>query len=142
MQSNTLVDILRTRAQEHPERPLYSFLNRAQVAEQELTFAGLDARARGIAARLQGSTRVGDCAAVICPNDLSFIEAFMGCQYAGVIPVPTPPLQGFHAIERLRAVFDTVSSRLYRYNQHCRFAPARPSRQATDACADTASAHR
>lgn len=109
MQATTLVDILRARADQHPQRSLYTFLKRAREVEQELTFGALDARARAIAAHLQDSSQVGDCAAVICPNDLSFTEAFMGCQYAGVVPVPTPPLQGFHAVERLRAVFNAVS---------------------------------
>lgn len=105
----TLVGALRERARTHPQRPLYTFLKRARDVERELTFGALDERAMAIAASIQAHARPGDCAVVICPNDLSFIEAFMGCQYAGVIPVPSPSLQGYHAIERLRRVLGAVS---------------------------------
>ncbi|MDH3600195.1 MAG: fatty acyl-AMP ligase [Candidatus Tectomicrobia bacterium] len=107
---NTLVDALRERAQAHPQRPLYTFLRRARDVERNLTFGTLDARARAIAASIRAHALPGDCAVIICPNDLSFIEAFMGCQYAGVIPVPSPSLQGYHAAERLRRVLGAVST--------------------------------
>ena len=105
----TLVDILRARAHTHPRRPLYTFLKRARDVERELTFGAMDTRARAVAARIQARAQAGDCVAVICANDLSFVEAFMGCQYAGVIPVPGPSLQGFRAVERLRHVLGAVT---------------------------------
>ena len=115
---DTLVGAMRERARTHPQRPLYTFLKRARDIERELTFGELDERARAIAASIQAHARPGDCAAVICPNDLSFIEAFMGCQYAGVIPVPSPSLQGYHAIERLQRVLPrTAGARVSQLNR-------------------------
>jgi len=107
--ADTLVGVLRARARAHPERPLYKFLKRARDVERSLTFGGLDERARAIAASIQETAEPGDCAAVICPNDLSFIEAFMGCQYAGVIPVPVPAFNSMQSLERLRRVLGTVA---------------------------------
>lgn len=105
---SSLVEILRTRARLHPEQTVFTFLRRAHDVAREMTFAELDTRARAVAARIQKMAAPGDCVAVICPNDLHFIEAFMGCQYAGTIPVPTPSLQGFHAMDRLRSVLGAV----------------------------------
>lgn len=106
---SSLVEILRTRARLQPQQTVFTFLRRARNVEREMTFAELDTRARAVAARIQQIAAPGDCVAVICPNDLHFIEAFMGCQYAGTIPVPSPSLQGYHAIERLRRVLGAVA---------------------------------
>lgn len=108
-EADTLVGVLRARARAHPHRPLYTFLKRARDVERSLTFGGLDERARAIAASIQAIAEPGDCAAVICPNDLSFIEAFMGCQYAGVIPVPSPAFNSMQSVERLRRVFGATA---------------------------------
>lgn len=107
--TDTLVGVLRARARAHPYRRLYTFLKRARDVERSLTYGELDERARAIAASIQAIARPGDCAAVICPNDLSFIEAFIGCQYAGVIPVPVPAFNSMQSIERLSRVLGTIA---------------------------------
>jgi acyl-CoA synthetase (AMP-forming)/AMP-acid ligase II len=103
------VTLLRARAQLHPQRPLFTFLGRRLDELRTMTVGALDARARAVAAQLRTVAAAGTCVAVVCPNDLHFIEAFMGCQYAGVTPVPSPPLQGFHAAERLRRVLGEIT---------------------------------
>jgi len=106
---DSLVTLLRARAQRHPQQPLFTFLGRRSDVLRTMSFGALDRRARAVAARLRPVAAPGTCVAVVCPNDLHFIEAFMGCQYASVTPVPGPPLQGFHAAERLRRVLGEIT---------------------------------
>ena len=106
---DSLVTLLRARAQLHPQQPLFTFLGRRSDVLRTMSFGALDRRARAVAARLRPVAAPGTCVAVVCPNDLHFIEAFMGCQYASVTPVPGPPLQGFHAAERLRRVLGEIT---------------------------------
>lgn len=84
----TLVDALRIRAAERPDKTLYRFLG-AGEDEQTLSFAQLDRDARMIGAHLQA--RAGHAptvALLLYPPGLEFIRAFFGCLYAGVIAVP------------------------------------------------------
>lgn len=84
----TLVDALRIRAAERPDKTLYRFLG-AGDEEQTLTFAQLDRDARIIGAHLRA--RAGQAptvALLLYPPGLEFIRAFFGCLYAGVIAVP------------------------------------------------------
>jgi acyl-CoA synthetase (AMP-forming)/AMP-acid ligase II len=59
--------------------------------EQSLTYAELDRAARRRAAWLQHRYRPGDRALLLHPPGLEFVRAFLGCLYAGVVPVPAPP---------------------------------------------------
>ena len=57
---NNLVEILRRRAQEHPEKVAYIFLEDGEKREDPLTYGELDRRARAIAAQLPTSCRPGE----------------------------------------------------------------------------------
>lgn len=59
--------------------------------EQTTTYAELDAAARARAAWLQRSCAPGDRALLLHPPGPEFLYAFLGCVYAGVVPVPAPP---------------------------------------------------
>jgi acyl-CoA synthetase (AMP-forming)/AMP-acid ligase II len=84
----TIVDILRRRALEHPDRRAFTFLEQGEAETTRLTFAELDAAARGIARELRAHAAAGDRALLLYPPGLDFVAAFMGCLYAGVIAVP------------------------------------------------------
>ena len=73
-----------------PDAPAFTFLKRGEAPERELTFAGLDRRARQIAAQLSDAGLAGQPVALIYPSGLEFIEAFCGCLYAGAIPAALP----------------------------------------------------
>ena len=89
----TFVDVLREQAAARPRQPAFTFLENGETDAGSLTYAGLDADARAIAAQLQGLVSAGDRALLLYPPGLDFIRAFMGCLYAGVIAVPDyPPL--------------------------------------------------
>ena len=88
---NNLVEILRRRAQEHPDKVAYIFLEDGEKREDPLTYGELDRRARAIAAQLEKDGLAGERALLLYPPGLDFIGAFFGCIYAGVIAVPAYP---------------------------------------------------
>ena len=100
---STLVDLLRDRAQQQPERTVYTFLADGETESGSLTYHELDQQARAIAAQLQTLTSPGDRALVIYPYTagLEFIAAFFGCLYAGVIAVTAHPPRNRKALSEL-----------------------------------------
>jgi natural product biosynthesis luciferase-like monooxygenase protein/amino acid adenylation domain-containing protein len=88
---STFFDLLRRRAAEEPDRTAYTFLRDGEGGESSLTYGGLDRRARAVAALLAERAAVGDRALLLYPPGLEYIVAFLGCQYAGVVPVPAYP---------------------------------------------------
>ncbi|MBO3747479.1 fatty acyl-AMP ligase [Streptosporangiaceae bacterium NEAU-GS5] len=76
---------------------------RAGIA-QSLDYAELDERARRLAAALQARCVPGDRAAILCPQGLDYVVAFLACLYAGVIAVPLYPPDDHRSNERLLAV--------------------------------------
>jgi acyl-CoA synthetase (AMP-forming)/AMP-acid ligase II len=92
--ADTLARLLAAQADELGGSIAYRYLADGERDERILTFADVDAQARAVAARLQlAAVMPGDRALIVAADDLDFIRAFMGCQYAGVIAVPVyPPL--------------------------------------------------
>ncbi|HKV10771.1 MAG TPA: amino acid adenylation domain-containing protein, partial [Thermoanaerobaculia bacterium] len=99
-----LVEALRRRAGEQPERRAYTFLEEGESESGHLTYRELDERARAVAAALQASARRGDRALLLFPPGLDFVAAFFGCLYAGVIAVPAYPPRSPRMMPRLRAM--------------------------------------
>lgn len=95
----TLVHVLRWRAEHRGQARACAFLDmegtREGSGESARTYAELDLRARAIGARLQSSVPPGERVLLLYPQGLDFIEAFLGCLYARVVPVavkvPRPP---------------------------------------------------
>lgn len=88
---NTLGETLQTRASLDPNGQAYLFLTDGEREGQKLTYAALDQRARRIGMRLHREVGPGGRALLLYPSGLEFVEAFMGCLYAGVIAVPAYP---------------------------------------------------
>ncbi len=98
-QAETLVRLLRWRAGRQGGELLYTFLADGEEEAERLTYAALDLRARAIAATVQAeiapeSTGVPPRALLFFHPGLEFVEAFFGCLYAGVVPVPAYPPRG------------------------------------------------
>jgi acyl-CoA synthetase (AMP-forming)/AMP-acid ligase II len=85
----TLGAMLRANAVQRPDQPIFIFLGDDLEPAAEHTYGSLDARAREVAASLQGLE--GERALIVYPPGLEFIEALYGCLYAGMIAVPCPP---------------------------------------------------
>src|SRR5215213_6254775 len=100
----TLVALLRDRAQELPERRIFTFLEDGQGEGVHSTYAELDAAARRIAAWLQVRAKPGDRAVLLVAPGLEYIASFFGCLYAGVIAVPAYPPRRHRQSDRLEAI--------------------------------------
>src|SRR5215469_1189810 len=104
---STLVEILRWRALQQPDRLAYTFLEDGETEEAHLTYGDLDRQARAIGALLQGLGTYGERALLLYPPGLEFIAGFFGCLYAGVVAVPAyPPYPArlVRTLPRLRAI--------------------------------------
>ena len=87
----TLIDVLRRRAADDPNRRAFTFLLDGETEQAHLTFADLDRQARAVSVLLREHARPGDRALLLYPPGLEYIAAFMGCLYAGVVAVPAYP---------------------------------------------------
>ena len=87
----TLVDLLRFRAESSPSRIVYRFLPGENREEQRVTYAELDARAKSLAARIRESAASGDRVLLLVPPGLDYVAAYFACLYAGTIAVPAYP---------------------------------------------------
>ena len=90
-ETRTLVDLLEQRCQADPSKVLYEFDRGESQGRDRRTYGELRTAARKVAARLRATTREGDRVILMYPPGLQFFEAFFGCLYAGVIPVPLFP---------------------------------------------------
>jgi len=86
-----MAELLSARAARAPEAPAFRFLIDGGEEGPRLSYADLDRGARAVAAALQDVAGPGDRALLLFSPGLSFLPAFFGCQYAGVVPVPLPP---------------------------------------------------
>ena len=76
-----------------PSQQVYTFLADGEVESGSLSFAELHRQASAIAARLRQTCKAGERALLLYPPGLEFIPALLGCFYAGIIAVPSPPPQ-------------------------------------------------
>lgn len=87
----TLVELLRFRADASPDRIVYRFLPGDTKPEQRITYRELDRRARALAATIAQTATPGDRALLLVPPGLDYVAAYFACLYAGVIAVPAYP---------------------------------------------------
>src|SRR6266540_1843211 len=103
----SLKDVLRRRVAEGRDRRVFGTWADAGEVDAWMSFAELDAAARGIAARLQSASRAGERALLLYPPGFDYIAAFWGCLYADVIAVPVyppDPARLDRTLPRLRAI--------------------------------------
>jgi len=87
----TLVELLRLRAESSADRIVYRFLPGDSKPEQGITYGDLDRKARSIAARIRETAVPGARALLLIPPGLDYVAAYFACLYAGVIAVPAYP---------------------------------------------------
>jgi acyl-CoA synthetase (AMP-forming)/AMP-acid ligase II/acyl carrier protein len=109
--SQTLVDLLRRRAQEPDQRDLYTFLDEQGEEVESWTAAVLDRRARAIAARLQEAGLPGERAVLMYAPGLEYLAAFFGCLYAGVTAAPAYPPSRARRCSRLQSIVADATPR-------------------------------
>ncbi|CAM3926337.1 fatty acyl-AMP ligase [Nocardiopsis rhodophaea] len=112
--ATTLYDLCRNRAESRPDTTAFGFLSEGDITA-DLTYQGLDAAARAIAAALRPLARPGDRALLLYEPGLDFVTAFYGCLYAGVIPAPVPPpstRKSGQAVARITAIAASAGTSL------------------------------
>jgi acyl-CoA synthetase (AMP-forming)/AMP-acid ligase II len=76
-----------------PSARAFTFLHNGDAEADVLTYSGLDAAARAIAAALSLRGVGGEPALLLYPPGLDFVRALFGCLYCGVAAVPAYPLR-------------------------------------------------
>lgn len=89
--ARNLVDVIRWRADNQGDWPIYTFLLDGEKKEEVLTYAGLDLRARAVATWLRSQGRTGDRVMMLFPPGLDFMATFLGCLYANMVAIPLYP---------------------------------------------------
>ena len=108
----TLVDLLRLRGEADGDGLAYTFLEDGEREAGRRTFGELDGRAKAVAAVLQRRGDVGDRALLVYPPGLEYVEAFFGCLYAGLVPVPVYPPRPNRSVRRLRSILSDSGAAL------------------------------
>src|SRR4051812_1367727 len=107
---SSLIEMLRTRARESPAARAFTFLGDGE--EDQLSYAGLDERARAIAALLVEQGARGERVLLLYPPGLEYIAAFFGCLYAGAVAVPAYPPRLNRSLPRLRSLLEDARPRV------------------------------
>jgi myxalamid-type polyketide synthase MxaB len=108
----TLVDLLRLRAAEHPDKLAYSYLENGDTEKARLSYAELDRQARATAALLGSLAQPGERALLLYPPDLGYVTAFLGCLYAGLVAVPAYPPRPNRPPTRIQSILDDAEPSL------------------------------
>jgi acyl-CoA synthetase (AMP-forming)/AMP-acid ligase II len=88
-----IVELLCERAQRHPERLALRFLGDGENVSEQWSYGQLHERALALAAQLQARAAAGERALLLYPSGPAYVEALLGCMYAGLVAVPAyPPL--------------------------------------------------
>jgi amino acid adenylation domain-containing protein len=107
--ASNLVELLRGKAAEQPERNIYTFLAQGTGAETDLSFGELDRRARAVAAWLQEAGTMDGRVLLLFPAGLDYITAFFGCLYARAMAVPAYPPRMNRGFDRLEAIIEDAT---------------------------------
>lgn len=113
----------------------------------DYTRAEINTRIKSVAARLQQVAKIGDRAAILAGNSPEYLFGFIGCLYAGLVPVPLyDPKEPGHG-EHLKAVLKDSEAKIVLTNntsaaavrEHFAEIPSRerPRILAVDAIPDT-----
>ena len=110
------VDLLTQRTDEQPDAVLYRFLTDGDLdgSSVDLTYSGLDGKARAIGALLQAHRALKERVILLYEQGPEFIAAYFGCLYAGAIAVPVfppDPARPAKALPRLQGIVADCDAR-------------------------------
>lgn len=97
----SLVNLLHERAQTKPSETAFIFLKDGETEGSRITYQELDLQARAIATKLYSRDASSSRVLLLYQHGLEFIAAFLGCLYAGAVPVPAYPPQANQKVSRL-----------------------------------------
>lgn len=107
MPINSVTELVRSRADSHGDKRIYTFLKNGETEAGDLSFAEVDRISRAVAATLQETTAAGERVLLMYAPGLDFITGFLGCLYAGVVTVPAyapNPVRPERYMPRLSAI--------------------------------------
>jgi acyl-CoA synthetase (AMP-forming)/AMP-acid ligase II/acyl carrier protein len=87
-----------------PARRAFTFLADGRNEAGQWTYAELDLRARALAGKLQQELKPGEPILLLQSPGLDYILSFLGCLYAGVLPVPAYPARNDRLALRLNGI--------------------------------------
>ncbi|MCX7746685.1 MAG: amino acid adenylation domain-containing protein [Clostridia bacterium] len=99
--ASTLIELIEKRIEQKPDEILYTFLSSGKKGEESLTYRELRNRAAALAGYMQNVAKIPARALILISPGLGYIEAFFGCLYAGITPVPLYPPNMNSALQRL-----------------------------------------
>jgi acyl-CoA synthetase (AMP-forming)/AMP-acid ligase II len=110
----TLLDILEWRAATCGERTAYIFLNGNGEEVERLSYRELCTAVQRFAGRVQADYGLapGERALILTGPGLSFLVAYFGCQFAGLIPVTCATPRNGRALGKLLAISQSSRPRL------------------------------
>ncbi|MFY9226982.1 MAG: AMP-binding protein [Blastocatellia bacterium] len=88
---NTIINILNQRAENTPEKVIYTYLVDGENQQQTLTCGELREKTKAISVYIQRYVKAGERALMFYPPGLEFIPAFFACLASKIIAVPLPP---------------------------------------------------
>jgi len=108
----SVVDLLRRRVEQMPDKRAFTFLLDGDDDERHFTYGELDLKARGIACYLQRQGFEGERALLMYAAGDTFLPAFFGCLYAGVVAVPLYPPRRNQNPGRLEPIIESATPRV------------------------------
>ncbi len=107
---DTLVQLVARHAAHIPEKTAFTFLGETGAEERNVTFSELHSDAMAIAARIGQLDVFQRPVMLLFPTGEDFVRAFLGCLYAGAIPVPVPlPSGESHDFAHVRHVLSDAT---------------------------------
>jgi acyl-CoA synthetase (AMP-forming)/AMP-acid ligase II len=109
-----IVELLCERAERHPDRVALRYIGDGENVSHVSTYGELHRAVARVAAHLQTLSSPGDRALLLYPSGPSYVVAFLGCLYAGVVAVPAypPESQLAHHVQRLVSIALDAQPRL------------------------------
>lgn len=106
---NNYLDIIRYQSQKYNHKDLYIFLSDGEDRVNKITYFELLSKVETIASNLQKDLKIGDRVLILCAPGIEFNISFIGCLFAGLIPVPLYP-PDTRSLHRVVNILDDCSA--------------------------------
>ena len=105
---NSIIEILKNRSKETPNKKVFTFLKDGEDPAGELTFSDLNSQSLKIAASLSKLTQPGDRVVLLYDQGLDFILSFYACLHCGLIAIPVGTPTKRERLKRTKSIFNNA----------------------------------
>lgn len=109
---STIIQLLSNKVKANPEKVLYTFLKNGITETERRTYQQLHDMSSSIGAVLHKHAQVGDRVLLLFPSGLSYIDAFFGALYAGIIAVTAYPPTLNSKNEKLKSIINDCKPKI------------------------------